>query len=196
MCEKLNIPKGAIYEEATSTHFSEWLGKERSLFLGTLCVDEMENGIFIDYLKMRYPHIDETIRVRPYTECLRGNNVTIHENMLRTVRIAKEHGFKIAMLTNNMFLDIEHKEPRLPIDLTHFVEVVESCIEHTMKPNLDFYQICEKRLGVKGEQIVFLDDIQENLDAAQKLGWKTIKVGSNVQEAVDELSKMINVKFD
>ncbi|KAI0134134.1 haloacid dehalogenase-like hydrolase [Xylariales sp. AK1849] len=56
--------------------------------------------------------------------------------------------------------------------------------------NLDFGN------GVKPEDIVFLDDIGENLKAAKKLGFRTIKVNlGRAFEAVDELERITGLKL-
>ncbi|KAK1778880.1 HAD-like domain-containing protein [Copromyces sp. CBS 386.78] len=50
--------------------------------------------------------------------------------------------------------------------------------------------------GVTAEDIVFLDDIGENLKAAKKTGFRTIKVGlGRAFEAVDELEEVTGLKL-
>ena len=63
-----------------------------------------------------------------------------------------------------------------------------------MKPDARFYQLVEERLGVKPEEIVFLDDLHENIEAAEKLGWNTIMV-TDIEKAIKELEKFTNVKL-
>lgn len=43
------------------------------------------------------------------------------------------------------------------------------------KPDPRFFQLALDRLGVKAEETVFLDDIGHNLQAAAKMGIKTIR---------------------
>ncbi|CAB04344.2 HAD family phosphatase [Caenorhabditis elegans] len=195
MSRSLGLPDDAVHSESVGIEFSQWLGPDRSLFLGTLTVDDLEGGLFLQYLKHKYGNkLTDNVVIKPFTECLRGENVKIHKNMQKTVEILHKKGFKTAMLTNNMFLDKEHKETRLPCDLTHFDEVVESCLEHLMKPDARFYHLVEKRLGVKPEEIVFLDDLHENIEAAEKLGWNTILV-EDIEKAIHELEGFTKVKL-
>ncbi len=50
--------------------------------------------------------------------------------------------------------------------------------------------------GIKPEDIVFLDDIGENLKPARELGFKTIKVQlGRTYEAVDELEKITGLRL-
>ena len=54
-----------------------------------------------------------------------------------------------------------------------------------------FYQA-----GVRPEDILFLDDIGENLKAAKKIGFRTVKVNlGRAFEAVDELEKITSLKL-
>ncbi|KAK7987482.1 hypothetical protein PG989_007797 [Apiospora arundinis] len=50
--------------------------------------------------------------------------------------------------------------------------------------------------GVRPEDVVFLDDIGENLKAAKKIGFQTIKVNlGRAFEAVDELERITSLKL-
>ncbi|CAI5443510.1 unnamed protein product [Caenorhabditis angaria] len=106
MSEALGLEPEVMHREAVGTEFSKWLGPDRSLFLGTLTVDELENGLFVEFLKQKYGEkINANVQVRPYSECLRPPNAKFHEKMVKSVEVLHENGFKTAMLTNNMFID-------------------------------------------------------------------------------------------
>ncbi|CAI5443508.1 unnamed protein product [Caenorhabditis angaria] len=81
------------------------------------------------------------------------------------------------------------------MDLSHFDQVVESCLEKLMKPDLAFYRLVEARLGLSGPDLVFLDDLEENLEAARQLGWRTIKVEEDVRPAIRELEELTGLEF-
>lgn len=50
--------------------------------------------------------------------------------------------------------------------------------------------------GVRAEEVVFLDDIGENLKAGRKMGFRTIKVNlGRAFEAVDELEEVTGMKL-
>lgn len=51
MSVALGLPEEAVHSESVGVEFSKWLGPERSLFLGTLTVDDLEGGLFLQYLK-------------------------------------------------------------------------------------------------------------------------------------------------
>ena len=43
------------------------------------------------------------------------------------------------------------------------------------KPDLAIYSLVEKRLGVEASEIVFVDDVDENVAAAREAGWTAIQ---------------------
>ena len=59
-----------------------------------------------------------------------------------------------------------------------FDHVVESCFVGMRKPEPGIYKYTLEKLGVAGEEAVFLDDIAGNLTPAENLGITTIKVGN------------------
>ena len=56
------------------------------------------------------------------------------------------------------------------------MQVMESCVEGSRKPERSIYQETLRRLGVEARETVFLDDIGSNLKTARELGVATIKV--------------------
>ena len=54
--------------------------------------------------------------------------------------------------------------------------MIESCIEGTRKPEPRIYSLTLERLGISGEEAVFLDDIPGNLRPAAAMGIETILV--------------------
>ena len=53
---------------------------------------------------------------------------------------------------------------------------IESAREGLRKPDPRIYELACQRLGVAPSEVVFLDDIGENLKPARRLGMTTIKV--------------------
>ena len=53
---------------------------------------------------------------------------------------------------------------------------MESAIEGSRKPEEKIYVTVLDRLKENAEEVLFLDDIGSNLKAAQKLGFRTLKV--------------------
>ena len=96
------------------------------------------------------------------------------QDMMEAIQSLKDQGVKLALLTNNWKSE---KSGRLLFDgLELFDQVVESCVVGMRKPEPDIYKHTLDKLGVAGEDAVFLDDIAGNLTPAEQFGITTIKV--------------------
>ncbi len=80
------------------------------------------------------------------------------------------------MLTNNFWIDTDHKHPTHPFDTSLFDVIVESCREGIRKPNPQIYQLTLDRLQLSGDETIFVDDLEVNCTAANQLGIKTVQV--------------------
>ena len=59
------------------------------------------------------------------------------------------------------------------------------------------FQLTASRLGLNPKELIFLDDLYENIEAATNLGWHTIRVDpKNETAAVEALEEHLGVKFD
>ena len=65
-----------------------------------------------------------------------------------------------------------------------------SCDYHVIKPDPAFYQILIDKYDLDPEKCVFLDDLADNIAAAEKLGFHTILVRDHEQAAAD-LEKLL-----
>lgn len=70
-----------------------------------------------------------------------------------------------------------------------FDETVYSCEVGLVKPDERIYRLMLKKLGVKPEEAVFIDDKEINIDGARKVGMKGI-VFLNYQQLVQELKQL------
>jgi len=60
-------------------------------------------------------------------------------------------------------------------------EMIISAEERVAKPDHRIYQITVERLGIKPGEIVFLDDLIENVDAATRMGIHAVHFQNNTQ---------------
>jgi epoxide hydrolase-like predicted phosphatase len=90
-----------------------------------------------------------------------------------------ETKYKVGLLTNMYegMLDLIKKKKLIP-DINWDV-IVDSSIEKCRKPDKEIYEIAQKRGGVEGKEILFIDNKQENLKIPQKMGWQTYWYDSN-----------------
>ena len=76
------------------------------------------------------------------------------------------------------------------LHLDHYVdEIIISAEEGVIKPDKKIYQIAMNRMGAMPDQILFIDDYFENVQAAERLGMKAIHFTENQQgsEAIREI---------
>jgi putative hydrolase of the HAD superfamily len=105
----------------------------------------------------------------------------------------KAKGFRLGILSNMPFDFLGWLKAELPVfpkvDIALF-----SCELALIKPEKRIYEILAERLGCGFENIVFFDDMRENIDAANALGIRGF-VWKNVEEARSELRKLEPKRF-
>jgi epoxide hydrolase-like predicted phosphatase len=73
--------------------------------------------------------------------------------------------------------------------------IVFSCDTGMMKPNPDIYNLAQKKSGMPPDKILFVDDREDYLEPAKKLGWKTFlfktKDAKNSAKELEEYIKKI-----
>ncbi len=114
------------------------------------------------------------------------------EPMLAAVRRVRAHGLLAGALTNNWRSDDQHqKVSQLRPEFDAFVE---SWREGMRKPEPGIYRLALQRLAVEPEQVVFLDDLGQNLKPARAMGMTTIKV-SEPLDALGELERVLGLSL-
>lgn len=106
------------------------------------------------------------------------NNVIENKVLLRYVSKLKNRGYRLGILSTQWPIYSEILIPREYHSL--FDSLVISCTDKVRKPDPEAYQLILKRLGVKANQTILVDDKQENLIPAEKLGMGTILFTNNV----------------
>jgi FMN phosphatase YigB (HAD superfamily) len=96
----------------------------------------------------------------------------------------------VGLLTNmylNMFPAIQNRELLPPVT---WREIIDSSVVKLRKPDLAIYQLAQKRAAVPDTEILFIDNVQKNLDPAVSLGWQTFLYDSaNPKESSEKLLK-------
>ena len=117
---------------------------------------------------------------------------TIIEPMVQKAIEVQKRGFSIALLTN-LFTEF-YPTVKKELEEVKFDAWVASSEEGTRKPEAKIYEITEELLQISGEKILFLDDFEPNLIAAEKAGWSIIKV-TNPLDAIKELDDKLLLPF-
>jgi len=68
-----------------------------------------------------------------------------------------------------MFAAIERRDilPKVEWDV-----IVDSSVELLEKPDWQFFELAEQRAGVKGADILFVDNSPEHVQSAKAFGWQ------------------------
>jgi epoxide hydrolase-like predicted phosphatase len=66
-----------------------------------------------------------------------------------------------------------------------FDPIVLSSKEGVAKPDAKIYRIAIERAGVKPDEIIFIDNLEENVRAAKKLGLKVVRAKNSNQVVAD-----------
>ncbi len=113
----------------------------------------------------------------------------VNPEMLSLARQLKEAGLKIAILSNmqtDMLKVMRAKFEWLP----EFDVQMYSCEVGMVKPKVEVYLECARRLGVEPASCLFLDDKQPNIDGAAKAGMHTLLFHGRREEAERALAEL------
>lgn len=89
----------------------------------------------------------------------------------------KKEGYKIGILSTQFHLSKDVLIPKKYYETFNAMEI--SCDDKLRKPDKKAFELILERLKVRPEESIFIDDKQENIDAAEKLGIKTILFENN-----------------
>lgn len=81
---------------------------------------------------------------------------------------------RLALLSNTDPLHVEALEERFTFS-RHFPVRIYSCTVGASKPSAAIYRTALERLGIAASEALYVDDIQEFVDAAQRLGLDAIR---------------------
>ena len=95
----------------------------------------------------------------------------------------KAAGLRLGVLTNNVLEFKDSWRPMLPFDEL-FDDIVDSHEVGMRKPNPAIYQLALARLGAEAGRTAFLDDVQSNVDAADRVGMRGVLVDEDPLPAV------------
>jgi len=100
------------------------------------------------------------------------------------VRKLKENGYRVYLLSNYSRMHF-HREKE-PYRFTRYVDggVISYDVKH-IKPEPEIYRILLEKYAINPEEAVFLDDLEENLEAAKAFGLHTIQVKDHEQALAD-----------
>ncbi len=102
---------------------------------------------------------------------------------------ALRKGYKVAILTNNKKQFPQRTAKYLKISLKG-ISVFNSAYIGMRKPSAEIFKYTAKKLSVKPNQMVFIDDIAKNIKGAKAVGINTIHFTGNVNKVHQALKKL------
>lgn len=117
-----------------------------------------------------------------------GDSIELEPRMIEAVRTAHAAGVRTALISNSWGL---HYYPHdLLAEL--FDEIFISGQVGLRKPDEEIYRLAARGLGLEPPQCVFVDDVQINLDTAERLGMRTL-LHEDPERTIPELQRMLGV---
>jgi len=175
-----------------------------------------KNGVYSAYNK--YPQFQRIFKEKYLTDCeigkitdqalwlllkkdLPGTDIgklkeyifshfSFQKGVIDIARQLKNKGFKIAVLSNNLseWVDFLFSQHNL-FDFFGKENIVISADVGCRKPNPEIYLLTLKRLRIKAGEALFVDDLLDNIKAAQKLGIAGIQFKS-----INRLKNDLNIQ--
>lgn len=113
----------------------------------------------------------------------------LNKQLFKQAKLLKKQGYKVAILSDQWHLS---KESHFPKKLQKvFSSAVISCDVGIRKPSPEIYKLVLKKLRIKAEEAIFIDNQTWNIKPAEKLGMKTILFKNNKQ-TLEELKKIFS----
>ena len=109
-----------------------------------------------------------------------------NEEVVSFLRSARERGYRLALLTNNVVEWEPRWRPKWPIDEL-FETVVDSGFVGLRKPDPAIFELTLSRLGLPAESCVFIDDLEPNVVGAREVGMHAVHFRDTEQALGDVL---------
>ena len=153
--------------------------EERKYFLTEVCNDQwncqQDAGRSIEEAESelipKFPHYENEIKMyyKNHHKMIRGT----FEESIEVLRELKDKNYKCYVLSNWSAETFEG----IPIDYP-FMQLFDGLLisgeDKLIKPDRAIYELAKKRFNLDPEETVFIDDKLENIEAAQKMNFKTI----------------------
>jgi len=149
-------------------------------------VGNISTDDFFDELQKHTKTSDTKLR-EEFLSMLLGKN----QNTVRLIKDLKKRKYKVACLSNTIDIHWEYIKNEYRI-LDLFDEKIASHIVGIAKPDLKIYKHTLRLLDIEPQESVFIDDLEENIAAADSLGMKGILFNNDlhdISELQDSLVK-------
>ena len=135
-------------------------------------------------------NIDEK-RLKDVWEESYSEVMLIDNNIINLVKSLKKNGYITALITNTIEMHSQLNKKRGVY--SEFSPVILSNEVGLVKPQEEIYSLMLKKLNLKPDECIFIDDREEHLMPARKIGFNSI-LFKDVKQLKDELNKL-GVKY-
>ena len=160
-------------------HLASGFAKYRRLMDGGfISFDDMYDLIWADAGLTLSPEVRARIVEEDCASFLEGYR---NPKTLAWMRALKAEGRKVGILTNMPLFFAD----RFRQVFADFIAVADAMVisaeERMFKPQRRIYDLLAERIGLKPEELCFIDDVESNCDGARAAGWKVIRFEDNAQ---------------
>jgi putative hydrolase of the HAD superfamily len=113
-----------------------------------------------------------------------------NQGAVQWAKLLHHEGFPLTLLSN-MPLELSRHVTKSFPGLSTFEYLIYSCDYGSIKPELAIYRNCLELLKVDPQDILYLDDRAENVEAAARLGMNSV-----LFDTVEETASRVESRFD
>jgi len=125
-----------------------------------------------------------------YQRFMAASAVGVHWPVVHRIRGLRDDGVALALLTNNVREFGDTWRATFPVDEL-FPLVVDSSEVGMRKPDPAIYQHTCALLAVRPDAAVFVDDVEENVASAARVGLQTVHFGPDPMTSLAELDAIL-----
>ena len=145
----------------------------------------------IEIVKDRTNHINDKIISDFWNNY--NDYALVNDDVIKLIRKLKQNNYKIYLLSNINPYTHDYIKKSILLDIVD--GFVFSYIEHKIKPFNSIYNTMINRYNLNPNESLFIDDKEENVNTANRLGILGKKVEPDNYNSVIELLKEYNIKF-
>ena len=116
------------------------------------------------------------------------------EPMVQLHSELRQQGFPTYIFSNTNDLAIRFIRRNFPF-FKNFTDYILSYEHQSMKPDPKLYEVVEAKSGVRGAEILYLDDRPENIAAGQARGWQVI-LQETPEKTLEQIRRLGLLKDD
>lgn len=145
----------------------------------------------IEIVKDRTNHINDKIISDFWNNY--NDYALVNDDIIKLIKKLKQNNYKIYLLSNINHYTHDYIKKSSLFDIVD--GFVLSYIEHKIKPFNSIYNTMINRYNLNPNESLFIDDKEENVNTANRLGILGKKVEPDNYNSVIELLKEYNIKF-